>query len=280
MKAIVKVLLEKGIDEQTIHEVLDIIQEVEIPSFVQDAQRKRENAEAYHKMKAEQEAKEKAQQEKDKNEVKASIYQAKAMRNLQKSVAGKKSKAPVVESVLECIEEILSEGRKEGETQEQFTRRLAGEMYPKIKAKMATQKSIRRNAEKVEKGAAKEEKEHKKNAEELTGVVRSKRDEFDKAYDNSNNASDIYVATRDTHGYGHPATDKAKKDYDKASKKFTKAANSLNNAEEKVDVATKQQEEARDRKWNAQDKKQSAQHKVNDLSGKATRADHRRDPFA
>lgn len=89
MKAIVKVLLEKGIDEDTIHEILNVL-EADLPHFVDDAatKQRKANNDAYIANMKKQEAIKKSNKEK---------VQA-ARVNLRKAARGQKyTSADVIE---------------------------------------------------------------------------------------------------------------------------------------------------------------------------------------
>ena len=61
-----------------------------------------------------------------------------------------------IEEFSEAIKSVVAEGRKEGETQEQFKNRLGSELLTKTKDKLAVQKSIMRKAKEVGKRAVRD----------------------------------------------------------------------------------------------------------------------------
>ena len=61
-----------------------------------------------------------------------------------------------IEEFSEAIKSVVAEGRKEGETQEQFKSRLGSELLAKTKDKLAVQKSIMRKAKEVGKRAVRD----------------------------------------------------------------------------------------------------------------------------
>jgi hypothetical protein len=79
----------------------------------------------------------------------------------------------VMEDIASVCEAIIEEGRQEGESQADFTKRMADKKLAEVKANIANLKAERRNAKKEHEKAYQQLKEVEKNKEDIGYPIRS-----------------------------------------------------------------------------------------------------------